>query len=87
MDLTGKRVMVVGLGVSGLAVARFLAAARREARADDRNDNLERGKLPAGEIHLGAEDPAWLKGVDLVVTSPGVPRNSILLRGGRRRFP
>ena len=35
--------------------------------------------LPPGELHLGAENPSWLKGVDLVVTSPGIPRDSILL--------
>ena len=37
------------------------------------------GFLP-GEIQLGGENAAWLKGVDLVVTSPGIPRDSILLR-------
>ena len=92
MDLAGKRVMVIGLGVSGLAAARLLAerGARlvmTDLRADlrlDRND----GSTPPGEFHLGAEDPSWLDGIDLVVTSPGVPAGSTLLtEADRRRIP
>ena len=36
-------------------------------------------------MKLGAEDASWLDGVDLVVTSPGVPRDSILLRAATER--
>jgi UDP-N-acetylmuramoylalanine--D-glutamate ligase len=46
------------------------------------------GSTPPGEIHLGAEDPSWLDGVDLVVTSPGVPAGSTLLtEADRQRIP
>src|SRR3981081_1982279 len=83
MDLAGKRVMVIGLGVSGLAAARLLAArGARLTMTDLRADlgaDAGNGAMPPGEIHLASEDPAWLKGVDLVVTSPGVPRTSRLL--------
>lgn len=79
MELRGKRVMVVGLGVSGLAAARFLAKEGARLLLTDRNSNLDRASLPAGDIHLGAEDASWLEGVDLVVTSPGVPPTSPLL--------
>jgi UDP-N-acetylmuramoylalanine--D-glutamate ligase len=81
LDVRGKRVLVLGLGVSGLAVAQFLAGQGAKLVLVDRNEKLDRGSLPAGEIHLGAEDPAWLKGVDSVVTSPGVPRTSAILTG------
>ena len=92
MDLAGKRVMVIGLGVSGLAAARLLAGrgtrlVMTDLRADLRLD-LNDGSTPPGEIHLGAEDPSWLGGVDLVVTSPGVPGSSTLLtEADRRRIP
>jgi|SRR5579872_2931427 len=92
MDLAGKRVMVIGLGVSGLAAARLLAGrgarlVMTDLRADLRLDPND-GSAPPGEIHLGAEDPCWLDGVDLVVTSPGVPAASTLLtEADRRRIP
>jgi UDP-N-acetylmuramoylalanine--D-glutamate ligase len=89
MDLAGKRVMVIGLGVSGLAAARLLAArGARLTMTDLRADlgaDAGNGAMPPGEIHLGSEDLAWLKGVDLVVTSPGVPRTSCLLVEADRR--
>ncbi len=100
MDLAGKRVMVIGLGVSGLAAARLLAArgarlVMTDLRPDFRPDfHSEAGagaggaSMPPGEIHLGSEDPAWLEGVDLVVASPGVPPSShLLVAADRRRIP
>ena len=88
MELSNKRVMVVGLGVSGLAAARFLASRGAKLVMTDRRVDIERGKLPAGAVKLGAEDASWLDGIDLVVTSPGVPRDSILLRAAtERRIP
>ncbi len=92
MDLAGKRVMVIGLGVSGLAAARLLAGrGARLVMTDLRADlslDPNQGSTPPGEIHLGAEDPSWLDGVDLVVTSPGVPASSTLLtEADRRRIP
>jgi UDP-N-acetylmuramoylalanine--D-glutamate ligase len=80
MELAGKRVMMVGLGVSGRAAARFLASRGAALVMTDRRTDLDRAGLPAGELKLGADDPAWVRGVDLVVTSPGVPRDSVLLQ-------
>ena len=88
MELSNKRVMVVGLGVSGAAAARFLASRGAKLVMTDRRVDIERGKLPAGDVKLGAEDANWVNGVDMVVTSPGVPRDSILLRAAlERRIP
>src|SRR5271170_8089533 len=80
MELKGKHVMVIGLGVSGSAAARLLAARGAELVLTDRRLTLTREALPPGEIHLGGEDPAWLGGVDLVVASPGVSPSSPLMR-------
>jgi len=85
MQLAGKRVMVVGLGVSGRAAARFLSARGAALLLTDKKSDLVASELPAGEVHLGAESAKWLKGVDLVVTSPGIPRDSILLREAQQR--
>ena len=72
--------MVVGLGVTGAAAARFLASRGAILSMSDRRTDIDRSKLPTGTMYLGAEDPASLRGIDLVVTSPGVPRDSILIR-------
>ncbi len=80
MELGGKHVMVVGLGVTGAAAARFLASRGAILSMTDRRTDLDRSKLPTGTMYLGAEDPTSLHGIDLVVTSPGVPRDSILIR-------
>ena len=79
MELKDKRVMVIGLGVSGLAAAHFLAARGAALVMAERSSDFPHDRLPAGELHLGAEDPAWLNGVDLVVVSPGVPPTRLLL--------
>jgi UDP-N-acetylmuramoylalanine--D-glutamate ligase len=85
MELSGKRVMVIGLGVSGVAAARFLASRGATLVMTDRRVDVERSGLPAGALKLGAEDESWLDGIELVVTSPGVPRDSILLRAATSR--
>jgi UDP-N-acetylmuramoylalanine--D-glutamate ligase len=85
MELSNKRVMVVGLGVSGLAAARFLASHGAKLVITDRRVDIDRSKLPAGAVKLGAEDASWLDGIDLVVTSPGVPRDSVLLGAATSR--
>ena len=84
--------LVVGFRRTGQAVARVAGRARlRRARAPTRGDGRRarrsaRRRLPGVELRLGAETPALLDGVDLVVPSPGVPREAPLLaRGGSPR--
>jgi UDP-N-acetylmuramoylalanine--D-glutamate ligase len=83
MELRGKRVMVVGLGISGNAAAQFLAARGASLVLTDIKRDLPLSNLPDTELHLGGEDSAWLRGVDLVVVSPGVPPASVLLQASR----
>jgi UDP-N-acetylmuramoylalanine--D-glutamate ligase len=80
MKLQGVTAMVVGLGASGIAAARFLAARGAKLVLTDRRSDLDRKSLPPGVVCLGDDHPAWLDGVGLVVTSPGVPRDAVLLR-------
>jgi UDP-N-acetylmuramoylalanine--D-glutamate ligase len=78
-ELRGKRVVVVGLALTGVAVAKFCA--RRGARVvitDGKPaDKLgEQMKLLAGvdvEWELGGHREATFTNADLVVMSPGVP--------------
>jgi UDP-N-acetylmuramoylalanine--D-glutamate ligase len=78
-DLRGQRVLVVGLGTSGLAAARLLAARGARVVANDVRDEGEMGEAAqavrglGAELVLGAHDPALFTSVDLVVVSPGVP--------------
>jgi len=75
LELDGARVLVLGLGMSGVSAARFCAArGARVVAADERPDAPRAAELDRGvELRIGAPfpDPAAF---DLVVPSPGVPR-------------
>lgn len=80
MDLAGKKVVVVGLGRSGLALVEFLC--RRGARviATDKKSAAELGDHTLTYLHtlgvpleLDAHSTATLLGADLILLSPGVP--------------
>lgn len=80
LDVEGRRVLVVGLGRTGLATARWLARAGARVRACDRRPGLERpADLGAVDWIAGDDGPTLLDGVDLVVPSPGVPADSPVL--------
>jgi UDP-N-acetylmuramoylalanine--D-glutamate ligase len=89
-DLQGRRVLVVGLGRSGLAVARFLA--RRGARVtvtDQRHPNAlaaEARELMAQKVglELGCHREQTFIAQDLIVVSPGVPADLPPLELARR---
>ncbi|HXV94946.1 MAG TPA: UDP-N-acetylmuramoyl-L-alanine--D-glutamate ligase [Gaiellaceae bacterium] len=79
--------LVLGLARSGEAAA--LALARRGVRVVgvDRNDELDPGRLREHgvEVVLGAEDPALVDDVDLLVKSPGIPDEVPLVAAARAR--
>ena len=82
MDLKGKRVMVVGLGKSGLAAALFLRhrgaqvtvsdVRSAEALAKDIPALLEEGIM----VEAGGHGLLTFRRQDLIVVSPGVPLNT-----------
>ena len=82
-----RSVLVLGLARSGEAAALALAARGVLVRAHDRNEELDPGRLRAAgvEVRLGADDPALLDGVDLLVKSPGVPTEAPLVAAARER--
>ena len=75
LHLEGSRVLVLGLGMSGVSAARFCAArGARVVAAEEAPRALDPAALgPGVELRVGAPfpDPAEF---DLVVPSPGVPR-------------
>jgi UDP-N-acetylmuramoylalanine--D-glutamate ligase len=78
---------VLGLARSGEAAALALARRGVTVLGADRSEDVEVGRLRAAgvEVVLGAEDPALLDGVDLLVKSPGVPREAALVTAARER--
>src|ERR1700683_5273657 len=79
MDLQGKRVLVVGLGKSGVASALFLKAHGASVTASDTKsgDDL-RNDIPVLLDHgitveTGGHGDRTFRGQDLIVVSPGVP--------------
>src|SRR5947207_13737444 len=87
MDLP-RHVLVLGFRRTGQAVAAALAARGVRVRAADARPAAALGVTgaPAGvELRLGEDGPALLAGVELVVPSPGVPRDAPLLAAAVRR--
>jgi len=83
-----KRALVLGLARSGEAAALALRATGVEVVAHDVKrecdaDLLGRLRLAGVEVHLGEEDEELLRGVDVVVKSPGIPGERPLLAGAR----
>jgi UDP-N-acetylmuramoylalanine--D-glutamate ligase len=72
-ELKGKKVLVLGLGISGRSAANYCAGrGARVVAADERSDAAIEGLDPSVSPAIGAPfpDPADF---DLVVPSPGVP--------------
>ncbi len=83
------RVLVVGLGSSGVAAARLAAADGSEVWATDLRSASElRTELAAlgGDVRtfLGGHPDNCLDGVGLVIASPGVPADAPLLESARK---
>lgn len=90
MDWSGRNVLVLGLGESGLAMARWLSRQGARVRvADTRAHPPFAGELrhaAAGvEILAGAFSEALLEGVELVGLSPGLSPENVAVRAARSR--
>lgn len=79
MELQGQRVLVVGLGKSGLSAVRVLRGAGANVIVNDLRDEAQLGdaaqaaKRLGARLELGAHDPQLFTSVDKIVISPGVP--------------
>ncbi|MEA2753614.1 MAG: UDP-N-acetylmuramoylalanine--D-glutamate ligase, partial [Myxococcales bacterium] len=92
-DLTGKRVVVVGLGLSGIAACRLLMARGANVVGTDSkqrgavSDDVMALERDGAELVLGDHEAADLSGADLIVVSPGVPSFADLETAERRGIP
>src|SRR5579862_4083286 len=79
MELNGKRVLVVGLGKSGVASALFMKAHGAKVSVSDTKSGDElRNEIPVLLDHgitveSGGHGDRTFRGQDLIVVSPGVP--------------
>lgn len=88
MDVRGKRFLVVGLGKSGRAAARFLASRGARVVGNDVRTELDGAdELEGIELALGGHDVALFTSVDHIVVSPGVPRLDALDAAERAGVP
>jgi UDP-N-acetylmuramoylalanine--D-glutamate ligase len=80
-----RRILILGLARSGEAAALALARLGVAVLGVDRDEGLDAGRLRAAgvEVRLGADDPALLEGMDLLVKSPGVPADAPLIARAR----
>ncbi|HEX7642198.1 MAG TPA: UDP-N-acetylmuramoyl-L-alanine--D-glutamate ligase [Burkholderiaceae bacterium] len=77
MNYEGKHALVLGLGESGLAMARWLARCGAAVRVADTRDAPARlpallEAVPAAQFVAGRFDAALLEGIDFVALSPGL---------------
>ena len=80
MELTGKKIIVVGTGISGIAAVKLLNTVEAEVVLFDGNDKLSvdevRAKLPEDvkcEIYIGDLPQEIMGQFEIAVLSPGVP--------------
>ncbi len=90
MELNKKKALIIGLGKTGIAAARFLAGQNARVVVTDEKQTARDASLrelagQAGTVEVGGYDGSSLAGVDLVVPSPGVPPSNPLLAEAVRR--
>jgi UDP-N-acetylmuramoylalanine--D-glutamate ligase len=89
MDLNGKRVLVVGLGKSGIASALFVKKRGAQVTVSDSKPQEQLGEeipllLDQGiAVETGGHGERTFRGQDLIVVSPGVPVDSAPLAQAR----
>ena len=91
MKLKNKKITVIGLGKSGFAAAKFLLAQKAEVRVTDGSDKMEvlenAGYLRSAgaRVETGGHTLKFLAGAQMMVTSPGVSKESLPLVFARRK--
>jgi UDP-N-acetylmuramoylalanine--D-glutamate ligase len=86
MDLANKNILIVGLGKSGVAVARFLKSRGASVIATDVADEQELGStIPLLQemdvrLEVGSHPGGIFETADLIIVSPGVPHTIEPLR-------
>ncbi|MFZ0060487.1 MAG: UDP-N-acetylmuramoyl-L-alanine--D-glutamate ligase [Pyrinomonadaceae bacterium] len=90
LDVTGKKVLIIGAARSGIACAKFLATRGAIVALNDQKPFEKWGSeaqalKDEGIGCISGELPGWLlDNIELVVVSPGVPSKSIPIRYAER---
>ena len=91
MDLDHKNILIVGLGASGLAAARFSKNKGAQVTVTDMADEKDLAERVA-QIHqmgirteLGRHDIKTFENADLIVISPGVPHTILPIQHARKK--
>jgi UDP-N-acetylmuramoylalanine--D-glutamate ligase len=88
MSLSGRRVLVLGLGDTGLSVARWVQHQGGTPRVADTRPAPPRRQDYSGELRTGPFCAALLEGVDLLCISPGVALDQPLVTDAvRKKIP
>lgn len=91
MDLRNKHILVVGLGRSGISVAKFLVSQGcTVTAADNRGEDMFGDVLPEIKslginIELGPHNDEIFENCDLIVLSPGVPHTIAPVNRARQK--
>ena len=78
--LVGRRVLILGLGDTGLSAARWVEREGGRVRIADSRRDPPRKRDFAGELHTGTFTEALLDDVDLVCVSPGLSLEEEIIR-------
>ncbi len=90
LELKGRKVLVLGLGETGLSMARWLTrhgalvSVADTRRAPPRADDLRR-ELPGVALECGEFRDSGMRGTDLIAISPGVDRRTPAVAAAIRR--
>jgi len=88
VTLAGRRVLVLGLGDSGLSAARWIERQGGTPRVADTRAEPPRAQDFGGELRTGPFSEALLEGVSLVCLSPGLPlREAVVQAAVARGIP
>ena len=85
----GKKVLVVGFGVSGVSVAKYMTKQGAKVTVTDMKQKSELSESVNAcadlklEYELGKHNPATFLSSELIVVSPGVPQNTKPLEDAR----
>src|SRR5262245_20944373 len=90
LDLKGRKVLVLGLGDTGLSMTRWLARHGAQVRvADSRAEPPHAGalarELPEVAVTTGNFTDGMLQDVDLIAVSPGIDRRKAPIAGAIMR--
>lgn len=91
MDFEGKQVVVLGAGISGIAVARLTNRLGAKVVLSDASSaekikyNLETLRTEGVGVALGKQEESLLDGVDYLIVSPGIPIGIALILEAKAR--